>query len=170
MIINLLEKILNFFSSKDDADDLMDILSERYKGLEYKFFDLNRFDININSINEAIVHTHKCENVGYESFYYVRRTWYNFFLSLDQLIQWKIFRLKRKCKKENRNIKKILDLKNKYEYNDAQAQSTNVSTTWNPAQPISPATVRRLKQMGMDINVTTNRPPSPPATRKVRKQ
>lgn len=170
MIMKLLKVILNLFSAKNDADDLMDILSEKYKGLEYKFFDLNRFDVSINNINEAIVHTHKCESRGYESFYYVRRKWYNSFLSLDQLIQRKIFRLKKKCKKENRSVKKMLDLKNKYEFNNAQAQSTNVSTTWDPGQPISPATIRKLKQMGISVhNIGTNPPPSPPAIRKARK-
>lgn len=123
-----------FFQKKDkeDAQELMDALSEKYKGFESELIDTTNFRIIISDLNTAYVDSKYMDGTFYEH-YVVDLKWYHklIMLKLDNLIDHKIKVLKNKYVKKNKNVKEIINLKAKY--NDTTTGNTPIFGTMSRA-------------------------------------
>ena len=106
MILKILTTIFEFFSRKNDAEELLDILSEKYKDYEENFFNTSNFSVDINTLHEALIYYYKNDN-GYNNgilyrygVIHIRHKWYNFFIPINILIDLRKIFLKRKLKKK----------------------------------------------------------------------
>lgn len=114
-------------NDKEDAQAVMDTLSEKYKGFEDELIDITGFKVIIVDLETAYVDSKYSSGRNYEH-YKVRLKWYHKIvgLKISNLIDGKIKTLKNKYSKSNNKIKELIDLKAKY--NDTSATMNTISS------------------------------------------
>ncbi|MFW6008248.1 MAG: hypothetical protein ACOCP8_03185 [archaeon] len=112
--------MFNTTNDKLNSNELMDKLSGEYEMHKNEFWDIKKTNLTVNTLTNATIECFKRGRFHSETKYkkieikfkcYDRIIFLNKF---DKKIQFILDKTKRKLRKENQKVKKLIDLRNKF--------------------------------------------------------